>query len=204
MSSKRRPKDFPPSQPSSVSRAYSSAACDGPSKLHCGILSEARPDGRHPFVSSASGTLGNTHGFVSDLFSGPSAYLSGASRGVDFNDRRPTITSSVQTLLGPARLVEVTAQESAGDLSDAISRDGGNDITLAMDMKADGTLGCAYFSNDNCTLFLFQEVASADMTWVDQLLLHGQPTVVLLPARAPENLVQNLERSVGPVMEEGI
>lgn len=201
MSPKRRSKGFPPpSQPSSASRAYFSAACDRPSNLHSRILREASPGDRHPFVFSAPEALGNTHG-CADLFSGLSACHSEASLGLGFDGLRSTVASSVQTPVDPACLVEITAQESVDVVDDGIARDGGNDITLAMDMKTNGTLGCAYFSDDNGTLFLFQEVASADMTWVDQLLLHAQSTVVLLPARAPENLVQKLERLAGPVME---
>lgn len=82
-----------------------------------------------------------------------------------------------------------------------ISSHSNNDTTLAMDMKTDATLGCAYFSSYSHTMFLFQEVAGADLVWVDQLLFHAQPAVVLLPARAPENLVQHLERLAAPAIE---
>ena len=76
-----------------------------------------------------------------------------------------------------------------------------NDTTLAMDIKTDATLGCAYFSSDSNTLFFFQEVAGVDMMWIDQLLFQAQPATVLLPARAPENLVQHLERLAAPAIE---
>lgn len=202
MSPKPGSKGFPsPPQPSSASWAYFSAACDGPSNLHGGIAREARPDGCHLSVFSAPEALGNTQGYAGDLLSRPPACHSEASRGVGFNGLRSAIASSVQTLLVPAGLAEIAAQRPAVVFDDAIAGDGGNNITLALDMKADGALGCAYFSGDNGTLLLFQQVASADMTWVDQLLLHAQPTVVLLPARAPENLVQNVERLAGPAIE---
>lgn len=83
----------------------------------------------------------------------------------------------------------------------AVSNRGNNNTTLAMDMKTDATLGCAYFSSDSNTLFLFQEVAGAEMVLVDQLLFHARPAVVLLPSRAPENLVRHLERLAAPAIE---
>jgi hypothetical protein len=66
--------------------------------------------------------------------------------------------------------------------------------TLAIDMKTDGTLGGAYFCSRDGTLNLLQEIASADMSWVEQLLIQAQPTVILLPARASEIMVQHIER----------
>lgn len=97
--------------------------------------------------------------------------------------------------------MEVNPREAAVAFGATDSSHSNNDTTLAMDMKTDATLGCAYFSSDSNTMFLFQEVAGADMVWVDQLLFHAQRAVVLLPARAPENLVQHLERLAAPAVE---
>ena len=156
MPPKRRPKGLPPpSQPSRASQAYFSATCDRSSNLHGGISREARPDSHHLFVSSSSEALRNTQGYAIDFSSESSACHGEAARGVSFDGLRPTIASSVQAPLDPADLAEFTAQESAVAFGDIITSDGGNDITLAMDMKTDGTLGCAYFSGDNGTLFLF-------------------------------------------------
>ncbi|SPN97820.1 related to MSH5 - meiosis-specific protein [Cephalotrichum gorgonifer] len=159
-----------------------------------------RSDGIHPSTplsGPASSYCGAVFGESSDRYNEN-------SQGERSGDLHPPATSPAQAALGRCRSVG-TASAGSGSrttaFGDCISSDGRTDTTLAIDMKTDGTLGCTYFNGDGGTLFLLQEVASADMTWVDQLLLHAQPNVVLLPARAPESLVRHLERLAEPAME---
>ncbi|KAI1130465.1 muts domain V-domain-containing protein [Nemania abortiva] len=73
-----------------------------------------------------------------------------------------------------------------------------NDIILAIDMRDRGprgsTLGCAYYVALDEALYLLEDVAMAGVDLVETLLLHVQPTTVLISTRAPEPLTQFLSR----------
>ncbi|KAI0197764.1 muts domain V-domain-containing protein [Astrocystis sublimbata] len=82
-------------------------------------------------------------------------------------------------------------------LSEA-SADAMSEIIMAIDMRDRGprgsTLGCAYYVVLDETLYLLEDVAMAGIDLVETLLLHAQPTTVLISARAPEPLSQFLTR----------
>ncbi|KAI0858379.1 putative MSH5 protein [Xylaria cubensis] len=84
---------------------------------------------------------------------------------------------------------EVLSEESA---------DAMNEIIMAIEMRDRGprgsTLGCAYYVALEEALYLLEDVAMAGIDLVETLLLHAQPTTVLLSARAPESLSQFLSR----------
>ncbi|KAI0443128.1 muts domain V-domain-containing protein [Xylaria telfairii] len=84
---------------------------------------------------------------------------------------------------------EVLSEESA---------DAMNEIIMAIDMRDRGprgsTLGCAYYVVLEETLYLLEDVAMAGVDLVETLLLHAQPTTILISARAPESLSQFLAR----------
>ncbi|KAI8956371.1 muts domain V-domain-containing protein [Xylaria longipes] len=84
---------------------------------------------------------------------------------------------------------EVLSEESA---------DAMNEIIMAIDMRDRGprgsTLGCAYYVVLEEALYLLEDVAMAGVDLVETLLLHAQPTTVLISARAPEPLSQFLTR----------
>lgn len=69
-----------------------------------------------------------------------------------------------------------------------------NEIIMAIDMKKNGNIGCAYYITAQETLYLLEDVAMAGIELVETLLLHANPTTVLLSARAPDTLAGNLER----------
>ncbi|KAH7031595.1 muts domain V-domain-containing protein [Microdochium trichocladiopsis] len=70
---------------------------------------------------------------------------------------------------------------------------------MAIDMQHNGDLGCAYYVAVDEVLHLLEDVAMASTDLIETLLLHSHPTTILLSARAPEILVQALERnSEGP------
>ncbi|KAJ2987793.1 hypothetical protein NUW58_g4315 [Xylaria curta] len=73
-----------------------------------------------------------------------------------------------------------------------------NEIIMAIDMRDRGprgsTLGCAYYVVLEEALYLLEDVAMAGVDLVETLLLHAQPTTVLISARAQESLAQFLAR----------
>lgn len=65
---------------------------------------------------------------------------------------------------------------------------------MAIDMKDSGNLGCAYYIAADETLFLLEDVAMSGMDLVETLLLHVNPTTVLISARASDTLADYLAR----------
>lgn len=79
-----------------------------------------------------------------------------------------------------------------------------NEVIVALDMKQNGDLGCAYYIAVEEVLYLLEDVAMAGVELIETLLLHTQPTTILLSSRAPEALVQALERNADrPGADEG-
>jgi len=75
---------------------------------------------------------------------------------------------------------------------------------MALDMKQNGDLGCAYYIAVDQALYLLEDVAMAGIELIETLLLHSQPTTILLSSRAPEDLVQALECNLDrPGADEG-
>ncbi|GAB1311213.1 hypothetical protein MFIFM68171_01423 [Madurella fahalii] len=74
---------------------------------------------------------------------------------------------------------------------------------MALDMDKDGKVGCAYYSAIDETLFLEEDVAMGGIEAVDTLLLHVQPTSIIIPKRAPGNLVEFLERDAHRFDDDG-
>lgn len=68
------------------------------------------------------------------------------------------------------------------------------EIIMAVDMKENGNLGCAYYVAIDETLFLLEDVAMSGLELVETLLLHVNPTTILISARAPETLANYLSR----------
>ncbi|KAI1180496.1 muts domain V-domain-containing protein [Nemania sp. FL0916] len=73
-----------------------------------------------------------------------------------------------------------------------------NEVIMAIDMRdarsQGSTLGCAYYVVVEETLYLLEDVAMAGVDFVETLLLHAQPTTVLISARAPDSVAQFLAR----------
>lgn len=65
---------------------------------------------------------------------------------------------------------------------------------MAVDMREAGSIGCAYFSADQQILFVMNDVPSASLDMLDALIVHAHPTTILLPFKAPEEVVDMLER----------
>ena len=65
---------------------------------------------------------------------------------------------------------------------------------MAIDMKINGNLGCVYYVTAQETLYLLEDIAMAGIELVETLLLHANPTTILISTKAPDNLVDFLER----------
>jgi DNA mismatch repair protein MSH5 len=70
-----------------------------------------------------------------------------------------------------------------------------SEIIMAIDMDKDGKVGCAYYSVIDEVLVLEEDIAMGGIDAVDTLLLQVQPTSVMIPNRAPNDLVEFLERN---------
>lgn len=78
-----------------------------------------------------------------------------------------------------------------------------NEIIMAIDIDKDEKVGCAYYSAIDETLFLEEDIAMGGVEAVDTLLLHVQPTSIIMPNRAPGNLVEFLERDAHRLDDNG-
>ncbi|KAK4128317.1 hypothetical protein N657DRAFT_652032 [Parathielavia appendiculata] len=65
---------------------------------------------------------------------------------------------------------------------------------MTVDVDRDGKVGCAYYIAMEETLVLEEDIPMGDIEAVDTLMLHVQPTTVIIPNRAPGALVEFLER----------
>jgi DNA mismatch repair protein MSH5 len=74
------------------------------------------------------------------------------------------------------------------------SEDELNEVIMAIDVDKDGKVGCAYYIAMDETLVLEEDVSMGGIEAVDTLLLHVQPTSIIIPNRAPGDLVEFLER----------
>lgn len=64
---------------------------------------------------------------------------------------------------------------------------------MAIDMKENGTIGCAYYVALDEALFLLQDIPLAGIELVEMLILHVEPTTVLVSIRGPDVLIEFLE-----------
>ena len=74
---------------------------------------------------------------------------------------------------------------------------------MALDFRDGGSMGCAFFATADATLSLSEEVPMADASIAERFVLHARPTTVLVSARAPEGLLDLLEKLSGPAGEDG-
>lgn len=68
-----------------------------------------------------------------------------------------------------------------------------NEVIVAIDMKDNGTVGCAYYVAIDEALFLQEDIPLAGIELVETLLLHTEPTTVLISIRSPDSLVRFIE-----------
>lgn len=68
------------------------------------------------------------------------------------------------------------------------------EVIMAMDMKENGSMSCAYLSTAHGVLYLSEDITKADNDTAEQFIIHVQPTTVLASARAPERFLMFLEQ----------
>lgn len=69
-----------------------------------------------------------------------------------------------------------------------------NEVIMAIDVDKDGKVGCAYYFAMDEALVLEEDISMGGIEAVDTLLLHVQPTSIIVPNRAPGDLIEFLER----------
>jgi DNA mismatch repair protein MSH5 len=69
-----------------------------------------------------------------------------------------------------------------------------NEVIMAIDVGKDGKIGCAYYVAMDEELVLEEEVSMGGIEAVGTLLLHVQPTSIIIPNRSPGDLIDFLER----------
>ncbi|KAK0379729.1 MutS domain V [Colletotrichum limetticola] len=70
-----------------------------------------------------------------------------------------------------------------------------NEVLMAISVQVKGVLGCAYYDTDENSLFLLQDMScTAPLQFVEMLMLHIQPTTVLLPLKVPDVILHFFEQ----------
>jgi DNA mismatch repair protein MSH5 len=69
-----------------------------------------------------------------------------------------------------------------------------NEVIMTLDVDKDAKVGCAYYVAMDETLVLEEDIPMGGVEAVDTLLLHVQPTSIIVPNRTPGDLVEFLER----------
>ncbi|CEI65163.1 unnamed protein product [Fusarium venenatum] len=62
-----------------------------------------------------------------------------------------------------------------------------HEVVMAMDIKDDFTIGCAYFSTTDGILQVSEDISAASLDIAEQFLIHAQPNSLLVSARAPSS-----------------
>lgn len=74
------------------------------------------------------------------------------------------------------------------------SQDTLSEVIMAIDVDKDGKVGCAYYVAMDEALVLEEDISMGGIEAVETFLLQVQPTSVIIPNRAPSDLIEFLER----------
>ncbi|KAF4490221.1 DNA mismatch repair MSH5 [Fusarium agapanthi] len=69
-----------------------------------------------------------------------------------------------------------------------------HEVVMAIDLRENSTIGCAYFSTTDGILHVSEDIATASLDIAEQFLIHIQPTSLLVSARAPASFRDQLEK----------
>ncbi|KAF4415392.1 DNA mismatch repair MSH5 [Fusarium acutatum] len=69
-----------------------------------------------------------------------------------------------------------------------------HEVVMAIDLRENCTIGCAYFSTTDGILHVSEDIATASLDIAEQFLIHIQPTSLLVSARAPASFRDQLEK----------
>lgn len=73
-----------------------------------------------------------------------------------------------------------------------------DEVIMAIDLREKSTIGCAYFSTTDATLYIAEDIPMAKLDVAEQLVIHIQPTTLLVSCRAPEDFVTFLDKMSQP------
>ncbi|KAI0125765.1 muts domain V-domain-containing protein [Xylariales sp. AK1849] len=102
--------------------------------------------------------------------------------------QRLSLRPSSHRRLSATPLQSLEEEEDLADDPFAADADALNEVIMAIDMKDNGKLGCAYYIVADETLFLLEDVAMAGVEIVETLLLYAKPTTIVTPARTSQVL----------------
>ncbi|KAF5985318.1 DNA mismatch repair MSH5 [Fusarium coicis] len=69
-----------------------------------------------------------------------------------------------------------------------------HEVVMAIDLRDNCTIGCAYFSTTDGILHVSEDITTASLDIAEQFLIHIQPTSLLVSARAPASFRDQLEK----------
>ncbi|EXK89013.1 DNA mismatch repair protein MSH5 [Fusarium oxysporum f. sp. raphani 54005] len=69
-----------------------------------------------------------------------------------------------------------------------------HEVVMAIDLRENSTIGCAYFSTTDGILHVSEDIATASLDIAEQFLIHIQPTSLLVSARASASFRDHLEK----------
>ncbi|KAK4212833.1 putative MSH5 protein [Rhypophila decipiens] len=78
-----------------------------------------------------------------------------------------------------------------------------NEVIMALDMRKDGRIGCAYYVAMEETLFIEEDTPLGGLEVASTLIMRVQPTTIMIPNRAPQDLVLLLEKDAEGLNDQG-
>ncbi|KAL2137071.1 hypothetical protein VTI74DRAFT_9677 [Chaetomium olivicolor] len=151
---------------------------------------------RHVFRSSVTSSTQRSSGFE---YSNTASTPSGLSRSPSLASGVPSVACSLTAQGGHGNLGLIDrASFDYSDDNGSISNHGHdilNEVIMAIDVDKDGKVGCAYYIGLDEALVLEEDISMGGIEAVDTLLLHVQPTFIIIPNKAPGDLIEFLERN---------
>jgi DNA mismatch repair protein MSH5 len=77
-----------------------------------------------------------------------------------------------------------------------------HEVIMAIDIKDNGNLGCAYYIAAGEILYLLEDIAVAGNEILETLLLHAKPTTILVPTRTSQAVTDLLAKGAHGVDED--
>lgn len=88
----------------------------------------------------------------------------------------------------PDTEVLLESQQELSELAEPV-----HEVIMALYSANKSSLGCAYFSTRDSTLYLSEDIPMAGLDIAEQLINHAEPTTLLVSARTPKFLLDFLE-----------
>ncbi|KKA30528.1 hypothetical protein TD95_003372 [Thielaviopsis punctulata] len=108
---------------------------------------------------------------------------------------RPSSTLSLQSQTAPSVASTAASKDASSRTATSATKNNESqedEITMAIEMRNDGSLGCAFLSFQEGCLQIMEDISQGDLDLVDQLMVHIEPTIILVPMRNPEELETRL------------